>query len=212
MRIKILDRPIGGILMVVIIFLSEYIIGTLFIVFFGFISYETNIEIYADNNLDVFLVKSILLSILLIIVSKNPKILSIKWITFQRSALYCSLIVFICILKFLIFYENRDVGHESIVPLYLVNAIIIVPIYEELFYRGIGVGLLTKSGVNNFTSVFITSIFFSIVHLPVISQSISAFFLGLLCSYVYLKEKNILYPILIHIVYNLFETIVYSLF
>jgi len=50
MRIKILERPIGGILMVVFIFLSEYILGTLIIVFFGFILYETNIEIFGQGE------------------------------------------------------------------------------------------------------------------------------------------------------------------
>jgi hypothetical protein len=78
-------------------------------------------------------------------------------------------------------------------------------IYEEILFRGVIYGFLKKHlRVNTLISLFITSILFSFMHSNSINiiDVLNIFILGMFLNYVYIKKENILYPIMIHFVYN----------
>lgn len=76
----------------------------------------------------------------------------------------------------------------------------IAPITEEIIYRGLAIEYLKHRGHSLvYTSIFI-SVLFGLFH----SYNIVLMFLfGIVFSVVYLRERNLIYPILIHSVYNL---------
>ena len=90
----------------------------------------------------------------------------------------------------------------------IILSILILPImaiYEEVLFRGVIYGLLKKHlRVNTLISLFITSILFSFMHSNSINiiDVLNIFILGMFLNYVYIKKENILYPIMIHFVYN----------
>jgi len=78
-------------------------------------------------------------------------------------------------------------------------------IYEEILFRGVIYGFLKKYlKFNTLISLFITSILFSFMHSNSINiiDVLNIFILGMFLNYVYIKKENILYPIMIHFVYN----------
>lgn len=79
---------------------------------------------------------------------------------------------------------------------------ILVPIAEELTYRGIGTHLLFKKHAF-WLPLIITSIIFGLMHTP---TNIIAFFLygliGVVCYLAYYRRKNILDSMLVHILNN----------
>ena len=78
----------------------------------------------------------------------------------------------------------------------LVTSGVIGPIYEELLFRHNFYNKLTQFNSKT-KSLFINTIFFSLIHLSPL-KVIYTFFLGFLLMKVYQKEENILSPILIH--------------
>ncbi len=77
---------------------------------------------------------------------------------------------------------------------------ILVPIFEELLFRGLVYTELRK--VSSVTiSVFIQGVLFGIYHMNIV-QGIYAAILGIMLGYVYHKFKTILAPIVIHIALN----------
>jgi hypothetical protein len=82
----------------------------------------------------------------------------------------------------------------------------IMAIYEEVLFRGVIYGLLKKHfKINIIISVLITSILFTLFHLRFTYMGIidliivSAFF-----NYIYIRKQNLLYPIIVHLLYNIF--------
>ncbi|GAA4282026.1 CPBP family intramembrane glutamic endopeptidase [Gaetbulibacter aestuarii] len=84
---------------------------------------------------------------------------------------------------------------------YCFKLLLIGPILEELFFRGIiQTKLREKCSVK--TSIIMSSIFFSAWHMD-IEQCIISFLAGLLFGYIYEKNKNLLEIIIVHISVNL---------
>lgn len=98
----------------------------------------------------------------------------------------------------------------------IILSILILPImaiYEEVLFRGVIYGLLKKHfKINIIISVLITSMLFALVHLifnymGVIDYIIvSSFF-----NYIYIRKQNLLYPIIVHLLYNIFGFFVVAL-
>ncbi|SDC71450.1 CPBP family intramembrane glutamic endopeptidase [Geotoga petraea] len=90
----------------------------------------------------------------------------------------------------------------------IILSIIYIPIaiiYEEILFRGVIYGFLKKYlKFNTLISIFITSILFSFMHSNSINiiDFLNIFILGMFLNYIYIKKENILYPIMIHFVYN----------
>ena len=91
-------------------------------------------------------------------------------------------------------------GNENFIAhvLYFTTIVIIAPIFEEFFTRGI---LLTrwsiKWGIPK--AIFMSSFLFSILH----ADFIGAFFFGYVLSILYIRTKSLIIPISIHMVNNL---------
>ena len=82
------------------------------------------------------------------------------------------------------------------------RSVIIAPILEEFYYRRI----LQKSLLSKYKpyiAILISSLFFSIGHLS-IGQLMPAFIAGIVLGYAYYKSQNILVPIGLHIIVNLY--------
>ncbi|UTC77756.1 CPBP family intramembrane metalloprotease [Treponema sp. OMZ 799] len=91
-------------------------------------------------------------------------------------------------------------------PFMLISTVIIGPIFEEIFYRGLLYNKL-KEISNDFIAVFISSMFFAFLHIPGYGFNIKMFSLvldGILLAYCYEKTNNIYVPILIHSINNFF--------
>ena len=91
-------------------------------------------------------------------------------------------------------------------PFMLISTVIIGPIFEEIFYRGLLYNKL-KEISNVFIAVFISSILFAFLHIPGYGFNIKMFSLvldGILLTYCYEKTDNIYVPILVHSINNFF--------
>ena len=90
--------------------------------------------------------------------------------------------------------------HNKITELEVLNIIVVVPIIEEMVFRGLFYKLL-RSYLSIVPSMLISSIIFSIVHQNIL-VSIVLFSLGLILCYSYERNKSIIYPIVIHCLFN----------
>lgn len=83
----------------------------------------------------------------------------------------------------------------------IVSAIILLPIFEEILFRGLIFNEL-KNNINLIISIIIQATIFAIIHFN-IAQAIYTFVLGILASLVYIWTKSIISNILLHITFNL---------
>lgn len=82
------------------------------------------------------------------------------------------------------------------------SIVILAPILEELFHRGIIFNLL-KRKLPVIVSIVLSAFLFSIMHGNLV-LALSTFLPGLLFAYSYYRFGNILYPILLHVIVNAF--------
>lgn len=124
--------------------------------------------------------------------------------------------VFACIgfnnLVSLIPVQNVETYEEIEEALYGGNIIIqiigisfIVPVLEELLFRGIVYNRL-KRYMNKNMAVILSAVIFGVYHMNLL-QGVYAFALGLLLVFVYEKYKNLIAPILFHMAANGFSLI-----
>lgn len=86
---------------------------------------------------------------------------------------------------------------------------------EEILSRGFILQRLYKDSHNTFTSIFFGSLLFFFLHIPIlftmesvtgmalVQVMITDFILSVVVSIMYLQQRNVLLPILIHALYNL---------
>jgi hypothetical protein len=82
-----------------------------------------------------------------------------------------------------------------------ITAVIAAPILEELIFRGIILEGLLRN-YNPLKAIIITNVLFGVAHLNP-WQFIGAFFMGIFISWIYLKTRNLLLPVFIHLLNNL---------
>lgn len=88
--------------------------------------------------------------------------------------------------------------------LFSISAILLAPVIEELFFRGIVLQKLSnKWGVKS--GVLTSSLLFAVLHLNI--AIISIFILSIMFSVLYFKTRNLLTSILCHCFYNIMVTI-----
>lgn len=107
--------------------------------------------------------------------------------------------------------------HQAMEQLYIpslgmqtVAAGIVIPVVEELMFRGLGFSRIRDSK-GFFLSAFVSSLFFAIYHGNVV-QGVYAFLLGMVMCFFYERYKTILAPILFHIVANLTSIYITAIF
>lgn len=102
--------------------------------------------------------------------------------------------------------SNRINRSNNIMGILL--AIIIIPIFEEVFFRGIIFGCLRKN-YSFKISIIVQALIFSTMHINLI-QGVYTFIAGILLALIYVKTKTLLAPIIVHIEYNLFGIVVWK--
>ena len=155
------------------------------ILFFGIITiiYFTKINVFVDLDKKIY--------------QKNLK----KLIT------YWPLIFITSILSFILFgnFEAQEIVYkikmnEKIFLLFF-SSIIIAPIFEEIFFRGI-IYVVLKKRIGVFFSIILSSIFFSFVHSNIYSFGV-LFVVGLICAIEFERTNKIINTIFIHSQFNL---------
>lgn len=86
---------------------------------------------------------------------------------------------------------------------------IIGPIFEEVLFRYDLISRLEKFNSNKWVIIIISSIIFGLFHTNIITI-IYAIIVGFINSYIYVKDKHIIKPILIHMSANLFVNLLDS--
>lgn len=101
----------------------------------------------------------------------------------------------------LLYRPNNFIGFDKALIYRSFGAIIIAPIFEELFFRKY---LINKLKINNskVITLLISSICFALIHLEYPNNVIPTFLFGLGSGIVYLKTNKIGYSILLHFICN----------
>ncbi|WP_025744109.1 CPBP family intramembrane glutamic endopeptidase [Aquimarina pacifica] len=83
-----------------------------------------------------------------------------------------------------------------------ISVLIIAPIFEELFFRKFLFGKVLKK--HSLTlSIIVSSICFSLIHLPSYRNLLPTFIFGIIACLIYNKTNNIFYTIILHFLTNL---------
>lgn len=101
-----------------------------------------------------------------------------------------------------------EVDNEAYFWVFL-SIVFLGSIFEEILFRGIIYNLLEKYKFGLFPAV-VSGILFGIWHGQSV-QTIYTALMGIVLGYVYMRTKNLFYPILLHILNNLYSTLPPSL-
>lgn len=104
-------------------------------------------------------------------------------------------------------YEVKQVTEMNLLFLIL-SSVIVGPIIEEVIFRYLLVSKLEKFNNRIFT-ILIASFIFAIMHSGV-STIIYTFILGVVLNTVYIKNKNLLYPLIVHAFANFASLFIYE--
>lgn len=103
------------------------------------------------------------------------------------------------------FQEENPITNLNIILL-IIYAVIIAPIFEELLFRYIALKDARKNYQDKI-AILIISISFALMHTGIINI-IYTFIFGIILSYIYIKYKNIIYPIIMHASANLMSLLI----
>lgn len=102
--------------------------------------------------------------------------------------------------------EVYNLAKEYNIYLSLFIVSVLIPIIEELLFRGFFYDA-AKILANDIVAIVFTSFTFAVAHFE-LRQSLYAFFAGLFLGYIKYKYKNILYPIVTHLLMNFFTLVI----
>jgi membrane protease YdiL (CAAX protease family) len=111
---------------------------------------------------------------------------------------------------FIIGHYDLPVSQEASSPsiIKMVNSIILTPLMEEVFFRGILLALVIKYSEKQVAAVILVSVLYAVDHLNYyhildsLPHAFVMFFTGMISGYIFLKTKNIIFPVMFHIFYN----------
>ncbi len=101
--------------------------------------------------------------------------------------------------------DNSDMILAASPFMQILTVAIVGPIAEEVLFRGLMLGSLSKR-CNKWLAIVATSLIFGLVHGHPIAI-IYASCLGILMGWLYCKTESLLAPIIFHMIYNLFSVI-----
>jgi len=172
-----------------------------------------------SNSLAFMFSNLLMLALTVIFIKKTNKDHFIQPKSINKRKVYIVLsilfgVIFVLALPVLLsflylFIENDNPSNQHIdlvfyfwrLP-FLLTAVIIAPIYEELFFRKY---ILTQMLINYnpLVSILFSSVLFSSAHLMnSINNCFISFFGGLIAGTLFYKTNNIVYSILFHITWN----------
>ena len=213
---------IKSLLFIPIIFVSE-IIGYLLIVFFGFEVLKSGTETsFNETSLAIQKIFSLLITLLLIwvfmrYIDKQHFIklgfqINNRFKDFLCGILLGFSIMFVAFLILLFLEQITFTGLNFDINRILVLILLFVvgSVYEEVIFRGYVLKNLLET-FNPIKALFISSLFFSIIHgsnpnvtiLGLSNIFLAGFFLG--TSYIF--TKNLWFPIALHFSWNFFQSI-----
>lgn len=103
----------------------------------------------------------------------------------------------------------EQVIENSSIYINLIIISIIAPIFEEFMFRKMLIDRTIKYGAK--LSILLSALIFALFH-GNLSQFFYAFLLGGFFAYVYIKTGRIIYPITLHIIINLFGSVIATAF
>ena len=153
--------------------------------------------------------------------SSFKEYVAIKKSSFKNLVLWVSIFIIFIITKIIIYKflpdglimsindYNKLYNFDTVyVPVLFVRICFVVPIYEEIFYRGFLFKGIQNSKLGNSGAVILTSFLFLIGHFHYnIITIIYVFFAAFLFGLCRLYTKSIIIPIIIHMSYNLYALI-----
>lgn len=135
---------------------------------------------------------------------KNSSIIILSCI--GLSIFSCSL-VSLLISKFPSYNETSNaISSNTNSVLGIISIILIIPIFEEVLFRGLIYNELKKH-LNIFVAIIIQGAIFALSHGNML-QGIYTFIMAIVLAIVYDKTQSILAPMLFHVMYNLLGSIV----
>ncbi len=90
-------------------------------------------------------------------------------------------------------------SYRIIYPVFVVG--ILTAIGEELVFRGFLLKKVYDIGQNRNVAIVMSALIFAVVHFQILNF-LPIFFMGLVLGYVYFESKNIIYPMIIHCLFN----------
>lgn len=109
-------------------------------------------------------------------------------------------------------FSQTDVSFEitlwSVIFFFFARCII-APITEEIIFR-FGLFEFINSKTKSNLAIFLSSIIFALLHVYTIFDTILMTVLSIIWTYAYLKKQNLLYPVILHFLHNLYALICYS--
>ena len=90
------------------------------------------------------------------------------------------------------------------------STLILPPLTEEIFFRGIILGYLKKASIPFIAANLIQAVFFGIYHQN-IAQGVYTALLGFLLGYLAERYGTLIAPMFLHFLYNLFGTVLVDL-
>ncbi len=85
----------------------------------------------------------------------------------------------------------------------IITTCIFAPVFEEIMFR-FGLYKKLNKKLNIFISILLTSIVFALIHIYNIDGFIILLGISLIWNYSFYKTNNLIYPILLHLIHNLY--------
>ena len=129
------------------------------------------------------------------------------------------LLVFIPVLQSLV--HNGGIAiHPNFAPLSLVGAVVFVGITEELVFRGFLLNAFLKKMKMQY-AVALDAVLFTLIHYPIwiyqgleipdfLIASAMVPLLSVFFAYSFIKTKNIIVPMILHMIWNLFTIMLFG--
>lgn len=169
---------------------------------------EKIINNYYVLNL-IYILFIVILAVSIVKKKRNKKIIDkkIDWLYFTKlTSLSFVLRIFVEEIIIYLPIEQATYNLEFSLLVLLVNFIttcVIAPISEEIIFR-YGIFNYINKKLSPIISIIITSIIFSIVHLYGVDGFIILLVISIIWNYCYYKTNNLIYPIMMHFVHNVY--------
>ena len=129
------------------------------------------------------------------------------------------LLVFIPILQALFTHGTISIS-PTFEPVRLIGAVIFVGITEEMVFRGLLLNTFLKK-MDMKRAIGLNEVLFVLIHYPIwiyngmnltaiLSASVSVFFIGAFFSYSFIRTRNIIVPIILHMMWNFFTILLFG--
>lgn len=104
---------------------------------------------------------------------------------------------------------GHDVNMDFPIVLNIICSGIIGPIFEEILFRYDFIQRLEKFNTNHWGIIILSGVIFGLFHTGIVTI-IYATIVGIINSYIYIKDKDIMKPIILHIAGNIFVNLLFG--